>query len=742
MPELVKTSIGDIRVQSGQSLIQVSGTIVRTGGVRMLEQSKQYQCQNPRCRYLFTVYADPEQDNMLPQPRHCPGMINTKEGVKKCASTSIREVEDAKVCVDYQEIKLQDHVESLSMGRLPRSILLVLQADLVDKFHPGTRCAIRIALLVNHIQHLHGTLEGNQISSFRPDFNIMQMFEKFWSSARANGQEWHARDRIVRAVCPQLCGMFMVKLSLLLALIGGAPTQASGGVKRRCDIHMLMVGDPGCGKSQLLRFAASLLPRSILTTGIGTTGAGLTCSAAKDPVSGDWALEAGAMVLANGGVCCIDEFSSIKEGDKAAIHEAMEQQSVSVAKAGLIVKLPTYTTVIACCNPKGSYDLTTDITTNTAIASPLLSRFDIVLILLDKADKQWDKSVSTFLLAQALKEDCALPAIIAQQQATTLADDPGWSKKTLGQYVMFVKGHFHQITITSEARIILNRYYQQQRQSEARSSARTTVRLLESLLRLAEAHARLMFRDAVLFEDAIIAILCAAQAQSIASLTGQFSEAVKEDLTLDPVALYEIQEKTVLNLLHYSKERLQRDVANMYPVEASTHKPVGSSLNDDPIVNASKVSPDVTAAEEIVIDDAGQAKKVNGQTTLWSHWKGAEETLSLESTRQVVEEEDGNISQKLSPMLSAAYNLPGVEMPLEEDEHSAQIALNGESMNLEPSTLLTTSCGSSVTQDEGPLLTIVDGNTNNSNKRPRLGLWQAASEALSMLGGEGEDDLF
>lgn len=476
MPELVKASIGDIRVQTGQSLIQISGTIVRTGGVRMLELSKQYECQNPKCRYRFTVRADPEQDNMLPAPRACPRPAGS-EGEKKCSSTSLREVDDARVCVDYQEVKLQDHIESLALGSLPRSMLLVLHADLVDNFHPGddvivtgrvlqqwrpvskgSRCTLQLALLVNHMQarqrqddqHHHQLTIGTQLQS-----QSMHTFQSFWANAAAKGQLWFARDRIVRAVCPQLCGMFLVKLSLLLALIGGAPTLSTGGgVKRRSEVHMLMVGDPGCGKSQLLRFASSLLPRSVLTTGVGTTGAGLTCAATKDPAGGDWSLEAGAMVLANGGVCCIDEFSSIKEADKAAIHEAMEQQTVSVAKAGLVVKLPTRTTVIACCNPKGHYDLAADITTNTAIASPLLSRFDIVLVLLDsQTDPAWDKTVSTFLLAQALSGDP--PTLPRTFGLGSNASEPGWSKEMLGQYIACVRAAFPALQLTVEARVIL-----------------------------------------------------------------------------------------------------------------------------------------------------------------------------------------------------------------------------------------------------------------------------------------------
>jgi DNA helicase MCM9 len=425
----------------------------------------------------------------------------------------------------------------------------------------AARCDLDLVLEAHHVRRM---VESKTIAAITPEQR--KEFEEFWV-AHAN-HPLRARDVIIRSICPQLYGLYMVKLSVAMTLIGGVQQVDASGTRIRGESHLLLVGDPGTGKSQLLRYGAKISPRSVMTTGIGTTSAGLTVTVVKD-TGGDWALEAGALVLADGGLCCIDEFDSIRETDRATIHEAMEQQTLSVAKAGLVATLNTRATVFAAVNPKGTFDDSADLSINTAIASPLLSRFDMVLLLLDNQDADWDQRVCAHILdsldyfqpaAEPSVADIAAltqgPVVPPSQASGAAArarppvskPEPDWfSLEKMQAYFSHVKkSMLPQMTRFSE--LILIRYYALQRRADGRNAARTTIRLLESLVRLAQSHARLCFRTVVLPQDSITAVYLLECSMNSSSLLG-LKSIMHSSSPDDPDSVYHEQAAFVLGKL-------------------------------------------------------------------------------------------------------------------------------------------------------------------------------------------------
>ncbi|KAI3439263.1 DNA helicase [Psidium guajava] len=510
-------SIGHVRVKHRGILLTLKGTVIRSGAVKMYEGKRR-----------FPVYPELEARNSIVLPSICPS-----QGSKSCEGTNFQFVENSITCQDYQEIKIQESTQLLGVGAIPRSIPVILQNDLVDivkagddiivtgiltaKWSPDlkdVRCDLEPVLVANHVRRTNELKSAVDI----PDDVIMK-FRNFWNCFKDTPLK--GRNAIMRGVCPQVFGLFTVKLAVALTLIGGVQHVDASGTKIRGESHLLLVGDAGTGKSQFLKFAAKLSKRSVITTGLGSTSAGLTVTAVKD--GGEWMLEAGALVLADGGLCCIDEFDGMREHDRATIHEAMEQQTISVAKAGLVTTLSTKTIVFGATNPKGQYDPEQPLSVNTTLSGPLLSRFDIVLVLLDTKNPEWDAVVSSHILSEGVSDNIGHDEDLANM----------WPLEMLRRYIHFVKSYFRPV-LTKEAEIIISSYYQLQRRSSTHNAARTTVRMLESLIRLAQAHARLMFRNEVTRLDAITAILCIESSMTTSAIVDSVGNALHSNFSENP----------------------------------------------------------------------------------------------------------------------------------------------------------------------------------------------------------------
>ncbi|VEN59871.1 unnamed protein product [Callosobruchus maculatus] len=556
--------------------LQISGTVMRVTAAKLLEYQRTYICV--KCKTSVLVQAEYDKNYVIKQPKKCLSCFGSN-------LVNFGELHNEN-CKDYQEIKIQEDVKRLGVGSIPDTIWVTLEDDLVDtckpgdnvticgilkrrwnEFDKGKKIIINLTMKANHVQ-----VDNITTSSTSSSPEIKELFDNYWKKCSENPLE--GRDTILKSLCPQLYGLYLVKLAIAVILAGGCQSDINNhtGIRTRSEAHLLLVGDPGTGKSQLLRFASKIVPRSVLTTGVGSTAAGLTVTAMME--QGEWQLEAGALVMADGGICCIDEFNSMKEHDRTSIHEAMEQQSISVAKASIICKLNTRCSILAACNPKGNLDLSQPLWLNIALPSPLLSRFDLVMLLKDSVNETWDDKVADYVLNEG-------------HTRSKLLNNNIWTTDMLQSYIARIKRFSPKLSEESET--ILSAYYQMQRSLDGRNKARTTVRLLESLVRLSQGHARLMYHETVEVIDSIYAIVLVDTAMvnesSLLSLNVSTNSVFPErpDVHYKTVLSTILEKLQLLEILEKETSKLKENTTSARIESRFFHKHSSNSSGDESI---------------------------------------------------------------------------------------------------------------------------------------------------------------
>ncbi len=458
------------------TFVAADGIVRKTDEIRPRIETGVFECRG--CMRLHEV--EQSSANRIIEPSLC----------SECGGRSFRLLQEESKYVDTQTARMQEPLENLSGGTEPKQMLMILEDDLVDKLNPGDKVRIT-GTLKTFREERSGKFKNyiyvNHIEALEQEFEELQLSEEDEEQIIELSKDPNIYDKIIKSTAPSIRGYRDVKEAIALQLFGGAAKQLEDETKLRGDIHILIVGDPGIGKSQILKYVSRLAPRSIYTSGKGTTGAGLTAAAVRDELGG-WSLEAGALVLGDQGNVCVDELDKMRSEDRSALHEALEQQTVSIAKAGIMATLNSRCSVLAAANPKfGRFDRYKVLAEQIDLPAPIISRFDLIFVIEDKPSKERDSKLAEHILKT--------------HQFNTV--DYEIEPELLRKYIAYARKNINP-RLTEEANEVLKEFYVSTRNSnpEEQGAVPITARQLEAIIRLSEASAKIKLKETVDKEDA------------------------------------------------------------------------------------------------------------------------------------------------------------------------------------------------------------------------------------------------
>lgn len=418
-----------------------------------------------------------------------------------CGKREFRFVPEESEFIDVQHLQIQEPLELLKGGEQARRLEIWAEDDLTDVVTAGDKILITGIVRLKPPQKrgsiYYKYIEANNIERIETDFEDIEITPEEEEEIKKLAKDPRIYEKIIESVAPSIYGYNEVKEAIALQLFSGRQgKKLPDGTTLRADIHLLLIGDPGVAKSRFLLYVDQIAPKSIYVTGKGTTGAGLTATAEKDEFAeGAWTLKAGALVLAGGGIAAIDEFDEMDKDDRGAMHEAMEQQTISVAKAGIIAKFKANTSILAAANPKYSrFDTYKPLAEQFDIPPTLISRFDLIFPIRDILDRETDRAIATHMLKMHTTGD----------ELEEIA--PAIPADFFRKYISYARSHIHP-TLSDDASEKIKEYYVSLRARSTGGTASATPRQLEALIRLAEASAKLRLGDTVTIADVERAIV-------------------------------------------------------------------------------------------------------------------------------------------------------------------------------------------------------------------------------------------
>jgi replicative DNA helicase Mcm len=489
LPRSQNIQIRDIRADHIDKLIMFEGLVRQKSDVRPQVTSARFEC--PACGNIINVL---QTDTAFKEPTRCSC---GRKGRFRLISKEL---------IDAQRIVLEESPDDLEGGEQPKRLAIFLKSDLVSplsdkKTNPGSK--VRVGGIMRELPiEQHGIkttkydlyLDTNYVEAVQEDFYELVISPEEEAKIKELGNDPKVFEKLRDSLAPSIYGHEPVKEAIILQMCGGVSKKREKGDVTRGDIHILLVGDPGSGKSQLLKRVSSVAPKSRYVSGKGATGTGLTAAVVKDEFLKGWALEAGTLVLANKGLCCIDELDKMSKEDQVAMHEALEQQTITIAKANIQATLKAETTVLAAANPKlGRFDPFEIIAKQIEMPPTLLNRFDLIFPIRDLPNPGKDEALAEFILNLHQSEE---------KKEVYVSSD------MMKKYISYARRLRPKLTDPAYKEI--KEFYVKMRNSEGRDDRIKAIpisaRQLEALVRLSEASAKSELRDKVTKKDSKRAI--------------------------------------------------------------------------------------------------------------------------------------------------------------------------------------------------------------------------------------------